>query len=128
MGFFDRKCNKCVAPESKNDYKQLAEKLQAEVESLNSKLTLAYNETADSEFSFDFNKVNAFSIERNWSGEAQRPVTIIGYMLSEPVTMTEDSVTTKDVVREWYLYCSKEQHTKLVEQFNKAMEKNNAAI
>lgn len=71
-----------------------------------------------SSFSFDFETVNVFSVERNINDN--RPVTIIGYLLPEPVTTTEESgVVTKDVVREWYLYCNQEQHEKLIEEFNK---------
>lgn len=103
------------------DYKSLAESLQKEVDQLQKRLNTAYTETCDSDFVFNFDAVKAFSVERNWHDN--RPCTIIGYVLQEPVTMTEDNVTTKDVVREWYLYCSKEQHAKLVEQFKKAMEK-----
>lgn len=103
------------------DYKSLAESLQKEVDQLQKRLNTAYTETCDADFVFNFDAVKAFSVERNWHDN--RPCTIIGYVLQEPVTMTEDNVTTKDVVREWYLYCSKEQHAKLVEQFKKAMEK-----
>ena len=101
------------------DYKALSEKLQREVKQLQERLNTAYTETGDADFVFNFNAVKAFSVERNWHND--RPCTIVGYVLQEPVTMTEDNVTTKDVVREWYLYCSKEQHVKLVEQFKKSI-------
>lgn len=103
------------------DYKSLAEKLQREVKQLQERLNVVFHETTEADFIFNFNAVKAFSVERNWHND--RPCTIIGYVLQEPVTMTEDNVTTKDVVREWYLYCSKEQHAKVVEQFNKSMGK-----
>ena len=103
------------------DYKRLAESLQKEVDQLQKRLNTAYTETGDADFVFNFNAVKVFSVERNWHND--RPCTIVGYVLQEPVTITEDNVTTKDVVREWYLYCSKEQHAKLVEQFKKVMEK-----
>ena len=121
--FKQHDCDCCgTACETKDevDYKALAEKLQAKVDQLQTRLNTAYTETGDADFVFNFNAVKAFSIERNWHND--RPCTIVGYVLQEPVTMTEDNVTTKDVVREWYLYCSKEQHAKLVEQFKKAME------
>ena len=114
-------CVDCPAPKAEEvDYKALAEKLQAKVDQLQTRLNTAYTETSEADFVFNFNAVKAFSVERNWHND--RPCTIIGYVLQEPVTMTEDNVTTKDVVREWYLYCSKEQHAKIVEQFKKAME------
>jgi hypothetical protein len=71
-------------------------------------------------YSLDFAKMNAFSIERNWDNGTQK--TIIGYMLQEPVVTTEgegsSKVTYKDVVREWSLFCSHEEHERLVKQFN----------
>ena len=120
MWSWEKKCDKCTTNVEEVDYKALAEKLQAKVDQLQTRLNTAYTETGDADFVFNFNAVRAFSIERNWHND--RPCTIIGYVLQEPVTMTEDNLTTKDVVREWYLYCSKEQHAKLVEQFKKAME------
>ena len=120
--WFNRKYCAPPMPKAKDevDYKALAESLQKEVDQLQTRLNTAYTETGDADFVFNFNSVKAFSIERNWHNN--RPCTIVGYVLQEPVTMTEDNVTTKDVVREWYLYCSKEQHAKLVEQFKKSME------
>ena len=126
MWSWEKKCDKCTTKVEEEYYKTLSAELQAQLDNLQRELSTIKSETADAEFSFDFDRVNAFSVERNWNDG--KPVTIIGYMLSEPVVMTEEGVTTKDVVREWYLYCSKEQHAKLVEQFNKAMEKKNAAI
>lgn len=121
--WFNKKYCAPSMPEAKDevDYKALAEKLQAKVDQLQTRLNTAYTETGDADFVFNFNAVKVFSVERNWHND--RPCTIVGYVLQEPVTITEDNLTTKDVVREWYLYCSKEQHAKLVEQFKKAMEK-----
>lgn len=121
--WFNKKYCAPSMPEAKDevDYKSLAEKLQREVKQLQERLNVAFHETTEADFIFNFNAVKAFSVERNWHND--RPCTIIGYVLQEPVTMTEDNVTTKDVVREWYLYCSKEQHAKVVEQFNKSMGK-----
>ena len=59
--------------------------------------------------SIDFNKIKCFSIERNES--QYRPCTILGYNL---LTDAENIGP-----REWTLYCSAEQHEKLVELFNK---------
>lgn len=119
--WFNKKYCAPSMPEAKDevDYKALSEKLQREVKQLQERLNTAYTETGDADFVFNFNAVKAFSVERNWHND--RPCTIVGYVLQEPVTMTEDNVTTKDVVREWYLYCSKEQHAKLVEQFKKSI-------
>ena len=66
-------------------------------------------------FEFDFNAVKVFSVERNFKDNM--PCTIIGYLLPEPVVFTEGETSTKDVVREWYLYCDSVQHEKIIEQF-----------
>ena len=75
-------------------------------------------------FSVDWKAMNAFSIERNWYDGALR--TIIGYMLQEPAIHTEgedSKITYKDVVREWYLHCSAEEHERLVKEFNEYVAK-----
>ena len=68
-----------------------------------------------SSFSFDFNSVKAFSVERNTADG--KPVTIIGYLLPEPVVATGSETTTKDIVREWYLHCDEKQHEAIVKAF-----------
>ena len=73
-------------------------------------------EMATAPFAINWSIMNAFSIERQWENGSHR--TIIGYMLQEPVVVTEGAVTTKDVVREWTLYCSATEHERLVNEFN----------
>lgn len=102
------------------DYKRKAEQLEERVKQLEDQLNTIFHETTDEDFEFNFNAVNVFSLERNWKDH--RPCTIIGYTLSDPYTETEGSVQTKEVVREWYLYCSKAQHAKLVERFRNSMK------
>jgi len=72
-------------------------------------------EFSSASFGINWGTMNVFSVERNWSHGC--PVTILGYLLSEPVTHTEEQVTYKDVVREWTLHCSAETHEKLVKEF-----------
>lgn len=67
-------------------------------------------------FEFDFKAVKAFSVERNLDTK-NLPVTVIGYLLPEPVTTTEGETTIKDVVREWYLHCDQKQHEYIVKAF-----------
>lgn len=87
------------------DYQKTIDKINADVPA--------------SSFSFDFNSVKVFSIERNYS--ENRPVTVIGYFLPEArVVENADGIITNDIVREWYLFCDQEQHEKLVEEFNKS--------
>lgn len=71
-------------------------------------------------FAFDFKAVKVFSIERNSHDE--RPCTVIGYLLPTE-EIKNDSVINSDKVREWYLYCSMQQHEQLVKQFREAISK-----
>ena len=69
----------------------------------------------------DWDAMKVFSVERVWDNGI--PKTILGYMLSEPAVHTEGEggeprVTYKDIVREWNLYCSAEEHEQLVKEFN----------
>lgn len=73
-------------------------------------------EMANASFAINWDSMKAFSVERMREGAVTK--TIIGYILEEPVVVSEDNVTTKDVVREWTLYCSIETHEKLVAEFN----------
>jgi len=68
------------------------------------------NQIYDANFSFDFRKMNAFSVERIKRKDDEFPVTVIGY--------TYDSK-----IREWFFYCSFDTHNSLVEEFN--LWKNN---
>jgi hypothetical protein len=72
-------------------------------------------EMANASFAIDWDAMNVFSIERVW--EDGLPKTILGYIIEEPVTVCEGETTTKDVVREWNLYCSAEKHEELVKEF-----------
>lgn len=72
-------------------------------------------EFSNSSFGIDWDAMKVFSVERNWQNGI--PYTILGYMLSEPAVHTEGTVTYKDVVREWTLYCSAEKHEQLVKEF-----------
>ena len=100
--------------------------LKVELEDLkkeNEKLTFANDayrkrlvgEMENASFAIDWDAMKVFSIERIWDNGI--PKTILGYMLSEPAVHTEETVTYKDVVREWTLYCSAEKHEQLVKEF-----------
>jgi hypothetical protein len=52
-------------------------------------------EFSNASFAIDWDTMNVFSVERNW-GHGY-PVTILGYLLSEPVTHTEEQVTFKTI-------------------------------
>ena len=86
----------------------------------------AYKDRLDDEYSkasyaLDWEKMNAFSIERMM--EHGIPKTVIGYITQEPLITTSGNdenqiITEKDIVREWTLYCSHEEHQRLVKEFN----------
>lgn len=66
-------------------------------------------------FSFDFNVVEVFSVERN-VGDGGKPVTIIGYLLPEPINI-DGIVASRTAVKEWYLHCDDDQHKAIVKAF-----------
>jgi hypothetical protein len=78
-------------------------------------------EMSKATFSIDWKTMNAFSIERGWENGTLK--TTIGHILQEPIVVTEGEVTTKDVVREWILYCSAAEHERLVAEFNEYKSK-----
>jgi hypothetical protein len=84
------------------------------------------DEYSKASYSIDWKKINAFSIERMWDNGNQK--TVIGYMQHDPVVTTEgegeSKVTYKDVVREWTLYCTHDEHQRLVKQFNEYVKGN----
>jgi hypothetical protein len=95
-----------------SDLKVQLEDANANVERLKAELLrkTRYEETANATVSIDFNAIKCFSVERNQSNNGT-PITIIGYNLP---TDAENAGP-----REWTLYCSSEQHERLVEEFNK---------
>lgn len=108
-------CDKIAVSDLKVEIENLKkenEKLQYAVDEYKKRLE---SEMADASFAIDWEAMKAFSIERMW--ENGLPKTVIGYMLEEPVTIVEGEVTTKDVVREWTLYCSAQKHEDLVREF-----------
>jgi len=87
------------------------EDANANVERLKAQLLKLQNneDISKATFSVDFSKIRCFSVERNES--CYKPCTLLGYNL---LTDAENIGP-----REWTLYCSAEQHEKLVEIFNK---------
>ena len=93
--------------------KEELEDTQRLLQQAEDKLEKILHRSMNCEIGFDFNVVKVFSIERNY--EEDIPHTIVGYVLPEP--------SESDRVREWFLYCSDEQHEKLVEEFRKFQQK-----
>jgi len=97
------------------DLKKENEKLKYANEAYKKRLE---SEMANASYAIDWDAMKVFSVERMW--ENGLPKTILGYILSEPIVTTEGDdqrVTTKDVVREWTLYCSADKHEELVKEF-----------
>lgn len=63
-------------------------------------------------FSFDWNRGQAFSIERMYENVHKIPFTVIGYIKEEDKR-----------VGEWKFYCSQEEHERLVKDFNDSKKK-----
>jgi hypothetical protein len=107
---------------SKKELEKKVEELQYAVDAYKKRLE---TEMANASFAIDWNAMRAFSVERIWDNGL--PKTIIGYRLEEPLITTEGDneqrITTKDVVREWYLFCSAEKHEQLVSEFKEWLSK-----
>jgi len=87
----------------------------------NDELLKIKEKTSDAESVFDFKSVRAFSVER--LEKDGYPCTIIGYLLNEPVFSNDGSVVAnKDVVHQWYLYCSTQRHEEIIRDYKKALK------
>ena len=85
-------------------------------------LTKEKEDTSKSECIIDFSEVRVFSVER-YVGEGDKPCTLIGYLLAEPVVSSDGTFETqKDVVHQWYLYCSPQRHEEIVREYKRSMK------
>ena len=75
-----------------------------------------------STFAINFDTMRVFAIERNMHNN--EVCTIVGHFIAEPVAFTDGNVASKEVTREWYMYCSQEQHEKLVAEFDAYKKKS----
>jgi hypothetical protein len=80
---------KCELEDLRNENKRLKDVIKGEI--------------SNGACSVDWKIMNAFSIERNYDHRSIK--TIIGYFVN-------------DVVNEWSLYCSADEHERLVKEFN----------
>ena len=82
------------------------------------RFNLVYEELQKSSFSFDWAWGRAFSIERihEWNEDQKiyLATTVIGYLAPDPTEDDKDKLK----VGQWCFYCSAEEHTRLVEEFN----------
>ena len=81
------------------------EELKKQLEEISENKLIANKKiVADSPVAIDFQKMNAFSIERMLSDDGNEVMTTIGYIVNGEV-------------KEWYLNCSQEIHNELVKLF-----------
>jgi hypothetical protein len=118
--FFRSAFEKITISELKDEIASLRRSLNNQEQLVREYENRLNGEMASASFAIDWDVMKVFSVERNPSEHVPR--TILGYMLSEPAVHTEGEngeqrVTYKDIVREWYLYCSAETHEKLVKEF-----------
>ena len=77
--------------------------------------------TSDAEVVVDFKNMRVFSVER--FEKDGHPCTLIGYILTEPVFANDGSVVAnKEVVHQWYLYCSPQRHEEIISDYKKALK------
>jgi predicted RNase H-like nuclease (RuvC/YqgF family) len=81
------------------------ERKREEIQRLKHEIETKKPDYRNATFSFNFNAVKAFSVERLPSDKGV--ATVIGYIV-------------KDNVKEWHLYCSDEQHERLVKEFEQS--------
>lgn len=82
----------------------------------NARLRNIEDATTKASVVIDFDTMRVFSIERNIS--SNRPYTIIGYYMSEPVLSSDgEMIVNRDDVKEWTLYCNEHRHEELVRAF-----------
>ena len=98
-------------------------KLKKEVEDLKKVIADINKAIQSSEFCVDFKEMNAFTIERFVNNN--NPCTLIGYFIDEPVIVDDKTIGSKKVLNQWYLYCTQERHTELVDQFKVYMKNKN---
>jgi hypothetical protein len=111
------------------DDKQIAtltktvEQLEAQIKRMRDEAECAkLKDIATSNFAIDFDIMRVFAIERNMHNGAI--CTIVGHFIAEPVAFTDGNVASKEGTREWYMYCSQEQHEKLVAEFEAYKKKS----
>lgn len=111
---------------SDNELNRENEKLKKKVEDLERLITAhndklrkdAFDDVRNSSFSIDFDAMNVCSVERMVKSTLDT-VTIIGHIKDEgKVSADGKTMWSEQVIREWTLYCSHDEHERLVARFN----------
>jgi hypothetical protein len=108
MSWFN-KVNPVIAQHNRR-IEELERELQRYKDALQEERDQIKRSSRSAPFSFDFNSVKAFSVERNLDGNL--PVTVIGYLL--PI-VTDGKETF--AVKEWYLHCDDARHEEIIQAF-----------
>lgn len=85
--------------------------VEAELQSKTEALKILNSAARNATVVIDWKTMGAFSIER--MSKNDDIYTTIGYYLNT----IDDGGKKKTVIKEWYLYCSEEQHEKLCKEF-----------
>jgi hypothetical protein len=98
------------------ELKRENEELKARVKGFENILADVNSELTKAKPVLDFDTMRIFSIER--MANDNKPCTVIGYFIDEPVTNSEGTtIMHRDVVHQWYLYCNNERHEEIVANF-----------
>lgn len=100
------------------------DELIEENEKLKKELNVFNNDIAACTPMIDFDNMRVCSIERLVYNE--RPATIIGHYMYEPIIENSVVVGEREKLKEWTLYCNNERHEELVKEFKAWKAKQNA--
>ena len=107
-----------------NDLEEENSKLKQQLKNLEQVLAEVNSNLTAAKPVLDFDLMRVFSIERHVNNN--KPCTIVGFFEKEPVMSSDgEMIITKDVHKEWYLYCNNERHAELVEEFKQWKTKQN---
>lgn len=116
INFFNNKQLDTEIEKLEAAYKKQIDQLNKQIKDLHQQIADdKKGDVATSTFALNFDIMRVFAIERNHHNNMV--CTIVGHFIAEPVAFTDGNVAFKDVTREWYMYCSQEQHEKLVAEF-----------
>lgn len=125
MGWFNRISPISYAERGRriDELEKNLQKLTGDLERLNKALDKINNEITACAPMIDFDTMRVFSIERLVYND--KPATIIGHYMYEPVIENGVVVSEREKTKEWTLYCNNERHEELVNQFKEWKAKQN---
>lgn len=94
---------------------------QSVINSLNARIKEMSEGNLDTDFCVDFQKMDAFSIERIFKDGQE--YTIIGYRNPGDKLNPDGTGVRTFEIREWSLYCNRATHDRMVAEFRKVISK-----